>query len=30
MTERGLSERRALAVIGMGPSALRYTQARPE
>jgi hypothetical protein len=25
MTERGLSERRALAVIGMSPSALRYT-----
>ena len=27
MTERGLSERRALAVIGMSPSALRYTPA---
>lgn len=27
MTERGLSERRALAVIGMSPSALRYAPA---
>ena len=27
MTERGLSERRALAVIGKSPSALRYTPA---
>ena len=27
MTERGLSERRALAVVGMSPSALRYTPA---
>lgn len=27
LTERGLSERRALAVIGMSPSALRYTPA---
>ena len=25
MVERGLSERRALAVVGMSPSALRYT-----
>jgi hypothetical protein len=27
MTERGLSERRALAVVGMSPSALPYTPA---
>ena len=27
MTERGLSERRALAVVGMSPSALRYQPA---
>ena len=27
LIERGLSERRALAVIGMSPSALRYTPA---
>ena len=27
LTERGLSERRALAVVGMSPSALRYTPA---
>ena len=27
MTERGLSERRALAIVGMSASALRYTPA---